>query len=118
MEGMQEGTLFDKDVVEAEENASRCTSTAASSDGDSLETVRDLALGARTASRKLAACPTEVTCAFKTNLTPWEAGLPQDVLAKPPFWTLTPWMLSEIWPWLICLQDLAAQSGLLPHNHL
>lgn len=61
MEGMQEGTLFDRDVVEAEENASRCTSTAASEDGDALETVRDLALAARTASRKLAACPTEVT---------------------------------------------------------
>ena len=61
MEGMQEGTLFNREVVEAEENASRCTSTAASEDGDSLETVRDLALDARTASRKLAACPTEVT---------------------------------------------------------
>lgn len=61
MEGMQEGTLFNREVVEAEENASKCTSTAASEDGDSLETVRDLALGARTASRKLAACPTEVS---------------------------------------------------------
>ena len=61
MEGMQEGTLFNRDVVEAEENASRCTSTAASEDGDSLETVRDLALAARTASRKLAALPTEVS---------------------------------------------------------
>ncbi len=61
MEGMQEGTLFNKDVVEAEESASRCTSTAASEDGDSLETVRDLALAARTASRKLAALPTEVS---------------------------------------------------------
>ena len=60
MEGMQEGTLFNRDVIEAEENASRCTSTAASEDGDSLETVRDLALAARTASRKLAALPTEV----------------------------------------------------------
>ena len=67
MEGMQEGTLFNRDVVEAEENASRCTSTAASEDGDSLETARDMALAARTASRKLAACPTEVALSPMMN---------------------------------------------------
>lgn len=68
---MQEGTLFDRDVVEAEENASRCTSTAASEDGDALETVRDLALSARTASRKLAACPTEVMLSSMIHTLPY-----------------------------------------------
>lgn len=73
MEGMQEGTLFNRDVVEAEENASRCTSTAASEDGDSLETVRDLALAARTASRKLSALPTEVSPqALHVHLPPFQ----------------------------------------------
>jgi hypothetical protein len=61
MEGMQEGTLFDRDVVESEEAASRAASTATSEDGtDPTDSGRDMAVAARTASRKLQSLPTEV----------------------------------------------------------
>lgn len=65
MEGMQEGTLFNRDVVEAEEAASRAASTAGSDDGgDAADNARECATAARTASRKLQSLPTEVchTC--------------------------------------------------------
>ena len=63
MEGMQEGTLFNREAVEAEDAASRATSTAGSDDGgDSADTARDCATAARTASRKLQSLPTEVCC--------------------------------------------------------
>lgn len=61
MEGMQEGTLFNREVVEAEDAASRATSTAGSEDGgDAADTARDCATAARNASRKLQSLPTEV----------------------------------------------------------
>lgn len=62
MEGMQEGTLFDKDVVEAmEEAASRAASTVGSEDGgEPSDSGRDMAVAARTASRKVQSLPTEV----------------------------------------------------------
>ncbi|CAL8465060.1 g4595 [Coccomyxa elongata] len=60
MEGMQEGTLFNREVVEAEDAASRATSTAGSEDGgDAADTARDCATAARNASRKLQSLPTE-----------------------------------------------------------
>ena len=61
MEGMQEGTLFDRDVVEAEEAASaRGASCPGSEDEDACTSGRDMALQARAASRCLQAAPTEV----------------------------------------------------------
>jgi hypothetical protein len=61
MEGMQEGTLFDRDAAEAEEAASRPASTLGSSsaDEDAGGSGRDMALAARAASRRLQAAPTE-----------------------------------------------------------
>lgn len=61
MEGMQEGTLFDRDVVEAEEAASsRAASCLGSEDEEAGGSGRDMALQARAASRRLQAAPTEV----------------------------------------------------------
>lgn len=69
MEGMQEGTLFNREVVEAEDAASRATSTAGSEDGgDAADTARDCATAARNASRKLQSLPTEVHAPADT---PW-----------------------------------------------
>ena len=59
MEGMQEGTLFDRDAVEAEEAAS-ARSCPGSEDEDASTSGRDMALQARAASRRLQAAPTEV----------------------------------------------------------
>ena len=61
LEGIPEGTLFDRNVVDGE---SRNASRAASEAGDDVGTVscasRDLALAARTASRVLQSLPTKV----------------------------------------------------------
>ena len=61
LEGVQEGTLFDRNVVDAE---SRNVSRAPSEAGDDVASAscasRDLALAARTASRVLQSLPTKV----------------------------------------------------------
>lgn len=61
LEGVQEGTLFDRNVVDAESrNVSRAPSEAGDDVGAASCASRDLALAARTASRVLQSLPTKV----------------------------------------------------------